>query len=145
MDTNLASLRETDVSSDRVKNDLVVLPGQSSPEKSTAGRLIDRIWYFFLVYLMVGYVFIVSSALEPWSCKQDLDGRMHMKAEPSIECQWCHSESNPNSKHDDSDMPSIIRWLNHLEYRNCESLCYSCSATPLNNWFADMIFLQMLL
>ena len=39
---------------------------------------------------MVGYVFLVSSALEPLSCTQDVDKKWYMAAHAQTECNWCN-------------------------------------------------------
>ena len=39
---------------------------------------------------MVGYVFLVSSALEPLSCSQDVDKKWYMVAHAQMECNWCN-------------------------------------------------------
>ena len=51
--------------------------------------LLRKVRYMLLVYCQVGYVFIVSSALEPLSCIRDVDKRWYMAANPQTECQWC--------------------------------------------------------
>ena len=40
---------------------------------------VAKMRYILLVYLMVGYVFIVSAALEPLSCTKDMDHKWYMK------------------------------------------------------------------
>jgi hypothetical protein len=86
-----------------------------SKEPSLAKKLWHTSEYLFLVYLMVGYIFLVSSALEPWACVADVQGRMHMKADPSILCQWCPSTTVvPDRESGDS---YVMWYLNNLEYR----------------------------
>lgn len=51
--------------------------------------LLRKVRYMLLVYCQVGYVFIVSSALEPLSCIRDVDNRWYMAANPQTECEWC--------------------------------------------------------
>jgi hypothetical protein len=48
-----------------------------------------KVRYILLVFGQVGYVFLVSSALEPLSCYRDVDKKMYMSANPQIECNWC--------------------------------------------------------
>ncbi len=50
---------------------------------------ILKVRYILLVFGQVGYVFLVSSALEPLSCYRDVDKKMYMSANPQIECNWC--------------------------------------------------------
>jgi hypothetical protein len=50
-----------------------------------------KVRYILLVFGQVGYVFLVSSALEPLSCYKDVDKKMYMSANPQIECNWCAS------------------------------------------------------
>jgi hypothetical protein len=83
---------------------------------SLTRKIVFKIQYILLVYLMVGYIFIVSSALEPWSCTQDINGRLHMKADPSVECQWC--DSAPVADTAKEEQLPFIAFLNHLEYRS---------------------------
>ena len=45
-----------------------------------------------LVYLMVGYIFLAGTALEPLSCSQDLDGKKYMEAAQDIQCDMCEAE-----------------------------------------------------
>ena len=46
----------------------------------------NRVIQLILVYLMVGYIALVSTALEPLSCKKDLNGKWYMKSNPSTVC-----------------------------------------------------------
>jgi hypothetical protein len=43
-----------------------------------------------LGYLMVGYIFLAQTSLEPLSCQYNLDGRRYMKSAPGIECSLCN-------------------------------------------------------
>jgi hypothetical protein len=49
-----------------------------------------------LGYLMIGYVFLSGTALDPLSCAPDGDGdpRLYMGADPSQECDLCDKEYN---------------------------------------------------
>ena len=53
------------------------------PVHQLTTAITDKAEYLVLVYLMVAYIFIVSNALEPWSCVEDLHGIMHMKVSAS--------------------------------------------------------------
>ena len=53
------------------------------------------------VFFRVGYVFLVSSALEPLSCFQDRDQKWYMSAHPQLECNWC--KLPPNWLHPNTD------------------------------------------
>eukprot|EP01047_Picozoa_sp_COSAG01_P037140 COSAG01_NODE_2933_length_6829_cov_10.437890_2_plen_1407_part_01 len=52
----------------------------------------------------VGYVFLVSAALEPLSCKVDINKKRHMLAHPQQECNWCET----GSWHDLQDTGSTV-------------------------------------
>eukprot|EP01047_Picozoa_sp_COSAG01_P041947 COSAG01_NODE_3634_length_5845_cov_2.576227_2_plen_610_part_00 len=54
-------------------------------------KALDRIWSTNLVFLMVGYVFLVSTSLEPMSCIQDLNKKWYMIAHTQQQCNWCES------------------------------------------------------
>jgi MFS family permease len=58
---------------------------------------VAKMRYILLVYLMVGYVFIVSAALEPLSCTKDMDHKWYMKANPQEECTWCDEEGRSHN------------------------------------------------
>jgi hypothetical protein len=54
--------------------------------------------YILLVYLMVGYVFIVSAALEPLSCYHVVNNvTWYMKANPQEECTWCYEKGRSHN------------------------------------------------
>jgi hypothetical protein len=56
---------------------------------------LDRVWSMILVFLMVGYVFLVSTALEPMSCREDINKKWYMIAHPQQQCNWCEwSDAN---------------------------------------------------
>ena len=44
---------------------------------------------------MVGYVFLVSTALEPLSCSKDVSKKWYMLANPQQECNWCTVQGTP--------------------------------------------------
>ena len=50
---------------------------------------LDRVWSMILVFLMVGYVFLVSAALEPMSCREDINKKWYIIAHPQQQCNWC--------------------------------------------------------
>ena len=58
-------------------------------DRNARDDLLRKVRYMLLVYCQVGYVFIVSSALEPLSCIRDVDKRWYMAANPQTECEWC--------------------------------------------------------
>lgn len=60
-------------------------------DSSAYRKALDRIWSTNLVFLMVGYVFLVSTSLEPMSCIQDLNKRWYMIAHPQQQCNWCEA------------------------------------------------------
>ena len=50
--------------------------------------------YVFLVFMMVSYVFLVSTAVQPWICFQDADGRFYLTADPTVNCKRCEFEDD---------------------------------------------------
>jgi hypothetical protein len=46
-----------------------------------------------LLYLMVGYIYLTTTSLQPITCAIDLDGSQWVKSAPQIKCDWCSSES----------------------------------------------------
>ena len=42
-----------------------------------------------VLYLMVGFIFLSSTSLEPFACEVNLDGREYMISAPDIACDWC--------------------------------------------------------
>ena len=94
------------------KNDWVIdIPG----EPSSSWRRLDgwaefnqttfeaRSIYVFLVFMMVSYVFLVSTAVQPLICFEDADGRSYLTADPTVNCEPCHF---------DDDIP---KWLGGYE------------------------------
>ena len=57
-------------------------------------KALYRVWTLILVFLMVGYVFLVSTALEPMSCTQDINKKWYMIAHPQQQCNWCENSDN---------------------------------------------------
>lgn len=53
-------------------------------------QLFRRIESIMLVYLLVGYVALVSAAMAPLGC-QSMYGSRYMASQPTIECDWCES------------------------------------------------------
>ena len=49
-----------------------------------------------LIYLMIGYVFLAKTALEPLSCRTQLNGHSYITtaAAADIECSWCNTEAD---------------------------------------------------
>jgi hypothetical protein len=70
----------------------------------------------FLVYLMVGYVALVSEALAPFGCTE-VYGKVVMSQIPSIECNWC-------------GRPEDVQWLggHSVGYKWLATLATLCSA-----------------
>lgn len=56
------------------------------------GKTLATVKRCCIGYLMVGYIFLAGTALEPLSCQRDFDGREYMTAAPEIECSWCNTE-----------------------------------------------------
>ena len=50
--------------------------------------------YVFLVFMMVSYVFLVSTAVQPWICFEDADGRLYLTADPTVNCKSCEFEDD---------------------------------------------------
>jgi hypothetical protein len=67
---------------------------------------LDRVWSMILVFLMVGYVFLVSTALEPMSCREDINKKWYMIAHPQQQCNWCEW-SNAHQWKDDLPYPVL--------------------------------------
>ena len=55
---------------------------------------VTRSIYVFLVFIMVSYVFLVSTAIQPWICFEDADGRQYLTADPTVNCEPCHFEDD---------------------------------------------------
>jgi hypothetical protein len=70
--------------------------GGSETDAVTFGEVISapRMWInvqkSVLAYLMIGYVFLAGTALEPLACEQNVDGKSYMRTEPTIQCTMCH-------------------------------------------------------
>ena len=49
-----------------------------------------------LQYLMIGYIFLARTALEPLSCAANLDGKKYIATASAadIECSWCHTQAD---------------------------------------------------
>jgi hypothetical protein len=55
-------------------------------------RTIKQTQRVILGYMMIGYIFLAGTALEPFSCVKDISGKRFIHAEPSIECNWCDTD-----------------------------------------------------
>lgn len=73
-----------------------------------SGRKVARA---VCVYLMIGYVFLAKTSLEPLACKTQLNGRRYISASSGsdIECSLCHVFADDNRK---------------LSYRHLASLAF---------------------
>ena len=56
---------------------------------------VARSIYVFLVFIMVSYVFLVSTAMQPWICFEDADNRQYLSADATVNCEPCHDEDIP--------------------------------------------------
>lgn len=61
-----------------------------------------KVRYMLLVFCQVGYVFLVSSSLEPLTCTKDVDKKWYMVANPMLECNWCAEEKSVWASDDSS-------------------------------------------
>jgi hypothetical protein len=61
-----------------------------------------KVRYMLLVFCQVGYVFLVSSSLEPLTCTKDVDKKWYMVANPVLECNWCAEEKSVWASDDSS-------------------------------------------
>ena len=52
-----------------------------------------------LAYLMVGYIFLASTAMEPLSCDEKQNGRLYMHTAPDIECHPCDQSDDGNLRY----------------------------------------------
>eukprot|EP01046_Picozoa_sp_COSAG06_P011619 COSAG06_NODE_666_length_13272_cov_10.674334_1_plen_2097_part_10 len=58
-----------------------------------SAQYYGRMESIVLVYLLVGYVALVSAAMAPLGC-QSLYGGSYMVSQPSIECDWCGNKND---------------------------------------------------
>ncbi len=76
------------------------LQGGSKIETATCSDLISapKMWInvqkAVLGYLMIGYVFLAGTALEPLACLTNVDGKSYMRNEPEIQCTWCKDNAS---------------------------------------------------
>ena len=85
------------------KNDWIVdIPGEPSSSwfrrdgwaEFNQTTFEARSIYVFLVFMMVSYVFLVSTAVQPWICFEDADGRLYLTADPTVNCKSCEFEDD---------------------------------------------------
>ena len=50
---------------------------------------MDEIQFIAMEFLLIGYVMLVSAATQPMACHKDLDSKVKMSADNSIECDFC--------------------------------------------------------
>ncbi len=54
-----------------------------------AEQKMDEVKFIAMEFLLIGYVMLVSAATQPMACHRDLDSKVKLSADNSIECDFC--------------------------------------------------------
>jgi len=58
-----------------------------------AQRKMDEVQFVAMEFLLIGYVMLVSAATQPMACHTDLDSKVKLSADNSIECDFCQENA----------------------------------------------------
>ena len=58
-----------------------------------AEQKMDEVKFIAMEFLLIGYVMLVSAATQPMACHRDLDSKVKLSADNSIECDFCQANA----------------------------------------------------
>ena len=96
-----------------------------------ASTKIDEVKFVAMEFLLIGYVMLVSAATQPMACHTDLDSKIKMSADNSIECDFCQ----PNAGIAVLGTAHTYAWL-----WKCSLLCTVLYSAGLPIFFFNIIW-----